>query len=81
VAYAPAFGELSILLGSERIGQWHTICFERISNVYWVTLLEAEGWAVNVSDTRLDSSTVDDNGRSVHPEGGDSTTWHVLIAT
>jgi len=81
VAYAPAFGELSILLESERIGRRHTVCFERISNVYWVTLLEAEGWAVNAPDTRLDSSTVDDNGRSVHPEGGDSTTRHVLIAT
>jgi len=81
VAYAPTLGELGIILESERIGQRHTICFERVSDVYWITFLEAEGRAVNVPDTRLYSPTVDDNSRYVHPEGGDSTTRHVFVAT
>jgi len=62
-------------------GQQHTKRFESLSNVYRVTFLEAEGWTVDVSDTRLDGSTIDNNSRSVHPESGDSTSRHVLVAT
>lgn len=63
-----------------RIGKLHTVRFESLSDVYWVTLLETEDRAVNVPNTWLDGSTIDDNGRFVHPEGGNSTSWHVLVA-
>lgn len=54
---------------------------ERVGDVHVITLLVAEGWTVDLPDTSLDGTAVDDDRRAVVTGSGDHATGHVLVAT
>lgn len=62
-------------------GTIHTIRLERINGGHVVTCLGTEGRAVDLADTRLDGTTVDDDSGSVDARSGHDTCRHVLVAS
>lgn len=62
-------------------GNIHTVGLERINSGHVVTCLGTESRAVDLADTRLDGTTVDDDSGSVDASSGHDTCGHVLVAS
>lgn len=59
----------------------YTVRFEGIHSSHVISLFVAECGAVDVADTGLNGTSVDNDSRAVVAGCSNHTTWHVLVAS